>query len=311
MRLADLERALAAAVAARDDATLARHPLAHRAGAYDLLRIASRGIAPGDPLILLRAGIHGDETSGPITLARHLGEVLDHAHRRGVKVLCYPLGNPSGYDRGLRYNADHDTGEGGNNDFLRYRFADGTFGDSVPPGGARRDFCWSSDPRLGIALPAETRLMHDLLRREPIGQIRAALDLHQDHLTPGAPAAAYHYGFGDLAQYDGIVERLRGHCALLAGCAIGAGFGTRIDAHGAVLGAPEEDGAPRSDERGFIERHDGTLSDLLYRLGVRHSIAAETTGATPMDAAVGVNLAWIEGLIDLVAGERREGRVDV
>jgi hypothetical protein len=56
-----------------------------------------------------------------------------------------------------------------------------------------------------------------------------------------------------------------------------------------------------SQPYGFIRRHDGTLSDLLFRLGVRHSIAAETTGATPMTDAIEVNRLWIEGLFELAA----------
>jgi hypothetical protein len=38
------------------------------------------------------------------------------------------------------------------------------------------------------------------------------------------------------------------------------------------------------DGDGFIVRHDGSLPDLLYRLGAKYCVTAETTGATPPGA---------------------------
>jgi len=66
--------------------------------------------------------------------------------------------------------------------------------------------------------------------------------------------------------------------------------------------------AMQSDANGFIVRHDGTLPDLLYRIGeaqgrVVHVITPETTGATPLEIACEVNWIWIRGVIELVAGE--------
>ncbi|MCP5156215.1 MAG: succinylglutamate desuccinylase/aspartoacylase family protein [Ectothiorhodospiraceae bacterium] len=301
MRLAEVESALRAVVAGRDDLIVTDHPLVHRAGRFSFLRIASARIGHDDPVLLVRAGVHGDERSGPVALARHLGAVVDAAHARGVRLICYPLGNPSGYQAGTRYNADRDPGPDGNNDFLRYRHPDGSIGASLAPGAAFDGFAWASVPELGLALPAETALMHALLARDPLHQIRAALDLHQDHLTPGMPPGAYHYAFGDLGRYRAVVERIRAHCPILAGHAVGAGFGTRIDASGQVVGTPDAERAMTTDADGFIVRHDGTLSDLMHHLGVAHSVAAETSGATPLDVAVAVNRCWIEGLVALVA----------
>lgn len=60
----------------------------------------------------------------------------------------------------------------------------------------------------------------------------------------------------------------------------------------------------KSDANGFIVRHDGSLTDLLWRIGVRHCITVETTGATSLDRACAVNLAWIFGISDIVKKER-------
>ncbi len=293
-----------AVVASRCDLRISRYRLEYRNGVFDLLRIASARRDSGEPVLMLRAGVHGDEVSGPISIARHLDEIAEYAHARRVQLVVYPLANPSGYARGLRYNIDHDRGEEGNNDFLRYELHDGRMTGAITNEMPYRRFYWSSDPTLGVSLPLETQLMHRLLREEPLERIRGVLDLHQDYLTAGAPPAAYHYAFGRLDDYDDIISRIRSCCPLLGGCAIGAGFGTRIDADGRVIGEPDAGAAATSDDNGFIVRHDGTFTDLLYRLGARHAIAPETTGATPLDLAVAVNLIWIRGLIDLIGGPR-------
>lgn len=295
-----MELALAGA-ARRAGARLDAYPLHHACGDYRLLRIASQPLPADAPLLLVRAGVHGDETAGPIALARHLDGMLERAARLGVGMIVYPLGNPSGYQHGTRYNGDHDAGTEGNNDFLRYVLPGGAIRGGLAPGERCTRWLWASDPSLGIRLPAETALMHRLLRGEPLARIVAALDLHQDNLTPHVPPAAYHYLFGEPAIYAPVLERVRALVPLLAHTAIGAGFGTVIDAHGAVLGEPDPARASRSDACGCITRHDGTLTDLLHRMGVAHCVAPETTGATPLADAVAVNLAWVEGLQDLLA----------
>jgi hypothetical protein len=58
----------------------------------------------------------------------------------------------------------------------------------------------------------------------------------------------------------------------------------------------------RSDVNGFIVRYDGTFTDFYHRIGVTHSIATETSGATPVEDACRVNLIWITGVMELIAG---------
>jgi hypothetical protein len=66
-----------------------------------------------------------------------------------------------------------------------------------------------------------------------------------------------------------------------------------------------------SDARGFIVRHDGSLTDLFWRLGTRHCICVETTGATPLDLSKKVNLTWIFGIADILKKERRLKSIDL
>ena len=271
--------------AARSDIRTTRRRLKHRSAGYDFFRIASRSIRRNDRVMLIRAGIHGDEAAGPLTLLRYFNRMFDYAHRRSVKLIVYPLGNPAGFGAGQRYFHDPDEKAAPNNDFLLYELENGDLVDDIGRSARFKRWYWSSDPRLNHALPAETALMHEMLKRDPLESIVATLDLHQDMITPMDRAAAYHYAFGDLTMYDRIVEAIRAVVPVLSNRVISAGQSSGM----------------RTNRQGFIVRHDGTLGDLLHRLGVTHAVTAETTGKTPLDAACRVNWMWIKGLVDLAA----------
>ena len=274
--------------AARRDIEIKRHRLKHRSLGYDFFRIASKGIKQNDKIMLIRAGIHGDEVAGPLTIIQYFNRIFDYAHKRGIKLIIYPLGNPAGFDARQRYNTDTNDGLGANNDFVRYELENGNFAGDIDRGGKFKRWYWSSDRRLNHDLPAETVMMHQLLKRDPLESIVASLDLHQDYISPCNGAAAYHYAFGDLSVYGSIVDTVNKAVPVFANKMISAG----------------QPSGRRTNEEGFIVRHDGTLGDLLYRLGVKYCVAPETTGKTPLDKACLVNWAWIKGLIDLSAKKR-------
>lgn len=285
MKSAELLREIESIARSRGDLACERHPLAYRCGRFDLLRVASSEIARTDKVLFVLSGLHGDERAGPLSILKFLDEITQRAHTLGVKLVVYPLANPSGFDAGTRYNGDHDSGAEGNGDFLR-----------DVDGGWR----WSID--VDDRLPVETVALGRLLKeREPRAQIRAVLDLHQDCLTSDLGAAAYHYAFGDLGAYQTIVDELRAVVPVLANTEIGAGFGVQIDERGNVVRATGDEAPPRTDENGFIVRHDGSIVDLAFREGVPFAVAAETTGATPIDVACEVNRRWLHGLLRAIA----------
>ena len=274
--------------AGRRDIRIKRHRLKHGSAGCDFYRIVSRSAKPNNRFMLIRAGIHGDEVAGPLTIIRYFNHIFDYAHKRGVNLIVYPLGNPAGYDARQRYNTDEGEGSGANNDFVRYELENGNRVDDIRRGAKIKRWYWSSDSRLHLNLPAETRLMHHLLQRDPLENIVAALDLHQDNISRIDRAAAYHYAFGDLSVYGRTVDAIRKTVPVLPHRMVSAG----------------QTSGMRTDRQGFIVRHDGTLGDLLYRLGVAYPVTAETTGKTPIDTACRVNWLWIKGLIDLVAKKR-------
>lgn len=281
------------ALAQAQGLTLSWHDLPHRGGLFRFPRLASPDLA-GRRILMVGAGIHGNEVAGPVSILRHGAHMFAAARDLGLAIVSYPLRNPSGYGC-KRYNADlpDEAVAMGNNDFLRYELSDGAIVDDLT-GNDRpiRTWGWSSEPRFEAALPPETRLMHDLLRLEPLHQVDAVVDLHQDLITPHAPPRAYHYAYGDVSIYADIVAAVDRVVPVWRARAISAGF---------------VDGALETDALGFIERHDGTWPDLMRRIGEAHgrrihAVTVETTGSTALDLACEVNRLWVCGLLEVMAG---------
>ncbi|MEK7084281.1 MAG: succinylglutamate desuccinylase/aspartoacylase family protein [Patescibacteria group bacterium] len=279
-----------------------RYEAAGEAKTYDFVKIQSHPIADADPILLIRAGIHGDEIAGPLTIMNHVGEIIDYAHARGVKLVIFPLDNPSGFERNMRYNMEGDFGNGGNNDFIRYELENGDIVDDLGTGNAFKCWHWASDLPIGNTLPKETAMLHAELKKLPLSRVKAVIDLHQDNYIrfPGA----YHYAYGDVSAYRKIVEDIRTIVPVFINEHIDSGY---LNGPSYRPEQPQGDTIvvdpfdPVTDDLGFIIRHDCTLPDLFWRLGTKHCITVETTAVTPPEISDAVNMVWIRGLIDLAA----------
>ncbi len=284
----------------RNDIQVKKYKLNYKEGSYDFYKIQSKNISKKDKILLIRAGIHGEEIAGPISLLWYFNKILDYAHHKNVKLIIYPLGNPSGFENNLRYNIDNDEGDEGSNDFMRYELKSGKFIGDLKISNEYKNWYWASDKKLKVNLPIETLLMHKLLKEDPLKQILGCLDLHQDYITKNVKASAYHYSFGNLKVYKKIINEIEKYLPTLKNRLIGAGFNEEIDQTGKLIQKNNKQDAIRSDRNGFIIRHDGTLPDLMYRLGSKYCVTVETTGKTPLEIACKINLIWIFGLIDLI-----------
>lgn len=270
-------------------------PIQHKAGVWHQLRIADKRTGPRQGIFILAAGIHATEVAGPLTIYLYFHHILKLVRQAGLQLVCYPLMNPSGFDKDCdpsdyenkELNIDNESGSAGNNDYLRYLLSDGTWtwnmGDQDH---SYTEWQWSSHQSLGQKLPAETLVMHKFLQKEKWDYVKVLADIHQDKFTKGTPAGAYHYPYGDLSRYDHIVERIRPHTTVLAN------YDFRFS-------RKNPDAVVRSDKNGYIVHHDGGLGDLACRQGVPHALTIETTGATELNTAIKVNLIWIEELIKL------------
>jgi|SRR3989344_6816272 len=285
MKAAEFYSELIKKLISRKDIIIEKHKINYKNGRYDFLRIASNNIAKNSRILLIRAGIHGEEISGPISILKYINEIIDYANKKDVKLVIYPLGNPSGFENNSRYNIDGDKGSSGNNDFMRYELNNGEIVDDLVEGIEYKKWYWASDKNIKVNLPKETLLMHKLLKNEQLKNINGFLDLHQDYITKEVKSFVYYYSFGNFKDYNNIIHEVNRVLPVLKNKYIGSGF---------------TGGSVKSDSNGFIIRHDCTLGDLMYRLGIKYSVTVETTGNTPLDIACEVNLIWIKGIIDLL-----------
>lgn len=225
--------------------------------------------APGTRELVITAGFHGEEPAGPLTLLTHLPEVVAAARARDVALRIYPCINPSGFERGHRYNA---SGEKPNNDFLRYEVSPGAWKGELAP----------DEPFLRYVLypegPKETRALRADLERHPAPV--AALDLHQDAALDGS--LTYAYFFGERGPYVKLMEASGRHAEVARSVTVDEGI--------------------RTDADGLIVFHDGSVTDYFWRRGVKWAAALETTTRTPMPSCHAINLGWVLGFIELAAG---------
>jgi hypothetical protein len=243
--------------------------------AYPLLAAASGD--PAWPTVVVTAGFHGDEKAGPLSLLAHAAELFAYARAAGVGLRLYPCVNPSGFEAHTRYNVG---GERPNNDFLRYEIAPGVWRGELHVGEV--PLAWKGlegGPKETVALARE-------LARWPAPA--AALDLHQDNFIHGH--VFYSYVFGDRAPYRPLQARSGALLPVLRSSLVDSGYEPGSDVH--------------ADAEGFIECHDGSITDHFHRAGVPFTAAIETTTDTPWPLADEINLLWVRGFIDLVRAAR-------
>jgi hypothetical protein len=241
---------------------------------YPLLAASAQAGLAAAPSVIVTAGFHGDEKAGPLTLLAHAAELFAYARERGVCLRIYPCINPSGFEAHTRYNVG---GERPNNDFLRYEIAPGVWRGELHVG--ETPIGWKpfgAGPKETVALARE-------LARVPVPA--AALDLHQDNFIHGN--IFYSYVFGDRAAYRPLQARSGALLPVLRNSLVDSGYEPGSDV--------------RADAEGFIECHDGSVTDHFHRAGVPFTAAIETTTDTPAALADEINLIWARGFVDLAS----------
>ncbi len=226
--------------------------------------------------LLITSGFHGEEFNGPISLLGFFDEVTAFAKEMRVRLVVYPCVNPSGFDLRKRYNASN---ERQNNDFMRYiTKKEKLVGTLLKKDGPFNAFKIVDSPAKEVRL-----LKNDVLKYispAPHG----VLDIHQDHLKAGD---FYAYIFSKREIYLKIMNQLK-EIAEVAKNVPAMNF---------------EDGRKvyyRIDEDGFILLHDGTITDMFYRLGSEFVVTSETNTTLPLEKVCQINLIWIKELIKLI-----------
>ena len=273
-------------VESRNDVVWSVYPLHYKAWIFKLLKIQSKNITPKDKVMLITSWIHGEEIAGPLSLLSYLNRIITLIHHHGYKVIIYPLTNPSGFEHGTRMNIDDDSWTCGNNDFLRYLLPNGNIVDEIGEKQKHTKRYRSSDPILKQKLPVETLMLHKCLKQDVCNYIVVSIDLHQDYIKKELWICAYQYSFGDFILYDPIIHELEKYIPLLSNSMINSWF--MVQEHTVT------------NDHWFIIRHDGSITDLMWRLGVPYTVAVETTGQTPLPLAKKINRLWIKWLVLLL-----------
>jgi len=225
--------------------------------------------------LLITSGFHGEEFNGPTSLLGIFDEMIAYANKMRVRLIIYPCINPSGFDLHKRYNASN---EKFNNDFLRYEIEKDKWVGTLLK---------TSESFLGYKIvdsPAkEVRLLKQDVLKYPVPH--GVLDIHQDRLKTGN---FYAYILNRRPTYLKIMNKLEKITAIAKN----------------VPAMNFEDGRKvyyKIDKDGFIMIHDGTITDMFYRLGSKFVVCAETNTTLPLEKVCQINLVWIQEMIKLIA----------
>ncbi len=226
--------------------------------------------------LLITTGFHGEEFNGPISLLGIFDEAAAFAKTMRVRMVVYICVNPSGFDLHKRYNASN---EFFNNDFMRYVIKGGKFV------GTLKKFDEPFVSTTLVSSPAkEVRLLQKDTRQYIFPVPAAVLDIHQDHLKAGN---LYAYILDRRPTYLKIMNKLK-KITEIARNVPAMNFENGRKVH------------YRIDNDGFIFLHDGTLTDMFYRLGSKFVVCAETNTTLPVKQVCQINLIWIKELIKLI-----------
>lgn len=268
---------------------------------YRFLRIASRDIARRDKILLITTGMHGDEANGPLFLLRRINWILNAAHKAGVKVIIYPLINPSGFELGTHYNLLGDAKlQRGNNDFLVFRDRKGDIVYDLGTRDTAELWFLSSDRRLRLRLPPEARLMHRLLENDfwtYHRQIIGALDLHEgkddDDLRLKVPVGAFYYAFVKHRFRTIIRNIARAGIPVLRNKMVSDGYERSSDGYKLIR-------VMKTDNEGCVRHYDGSLTEYLWRLKVPYAACPDTVTGLSRRKTMQLYAIWVKGMIDLI-----------
>ncbi len=254
---------------------------------WDYWRLSSRNLESKKKIVAMTVAPHGEEQAGELAAAQHAVEWFELCEEDDIGGILYFCTDPCAFDyRRRRRIGDRRM----NNDFVRYRISEKDWVDDL---GASKEFLewkWSAD---SFDIPAEPRLLAQDLRTLPLEKIRGAVDLHQDYFKLfHGKARSYAYVFGK--GYNSIVRKVEKVVPIARNTLIGSG----------------QSSASKTNEYGLIvDRSDGSVSDLFYRLnkelkdeqGRTYVACVETSRDTPVEDAIKVNDIWVKGIIGLVA----------
>lgn len=144
------------------------YPLNYKNGRCDLVKFSSRNISKKDKIILILAGVHGEEIAGPLTIKKNLSRIANYAHKNKFKIIVFPQVNPSGCKQNTRLNIDNESD-------------------------------YPLEFKILIKIIKQEKLLKNIV---------AAIDLHQDYINTYKGERAYQYVYQTPYIYDDIIKKI-------------------------------------------------------------------------------------------------------
>ena len=278
------------------------------------------------PNMLITAGFHGEEIAGPITILHKLEEIVELGKQHDMGLIILPCINPSGFDIRQRYNIlvneSNEEKAPYNNDFIRY-VVKNKIVEILKDDNKYDTWVYVCDKNIVGRQPSETTRVDRIIKKLPTHKIRAHLDLHQDCFSEdlfeghkeeiytderGTYAYSFYKESGKLAaDYLSIMREAGQIVPVLPKFLIDTGY-KQVPINGdgpkELAYVPDKKLKVYSDENGFISLHDGSISDLMFRLDTPYVAAVETTIKTPIEQSMQVYMTWIKGFMELITEKK-------
>lgn len=277
---------------------------------FRFLEVATKDLSKTDNVLLIRAGIHGEERYSAVVLALVFSEVAAYAKEKRVGLITWPAANPWGLEIWQRYNPEYNRllkrGEpfSGNDDAIRYQLANGRWVSIL--NNRPRKVKWEWADRVAKRLPVESQFALDytreLINRGMLGEeklgsgprIKAVFDGHNDHIgenefeepDDGLPArGCYLYSFGQGQHFQKPFRKAEKIVPVIRSKRIDSGDG----------------GKAYVNRYGEAIKYQGAWTELMWRLGAKYVVALETRDGNEVGEDKEIVLAFLKHLVDLVA----------
>lgn len=274
---------------------------------YTLYRIQPKNLNPKALVMIITAGFHGEEPQGPLTISKYLPLILQEAKSKNIQLIIYPCINPSGWEYNKRYNL---SGEDPNNYFIYYQLSNKKNASEISPKIKYKKFIEIDKTSKKKLLPKESKaLINDIRKILKIVKPKAVLDIHQDNEIPKIKNSFYiRTTSPNKKPLVQIIKKTSKIAAIVKNTYLGEDVNHTID-------IPKNDFNIKTpaiiqkklksswftDKNGIMFLNDGSITDFLYRRGVKITIAIESDTNMPSKKTEKISLIWIKSLINIIS----------
>ncbi len=237
--------------------------------AYGVIPVPIAVISSGDgPVVLITAGVHGDEYEG-LVIARRLLRELEPAQVTGT-VIIMPAVNLPAVRAAARVS---------------------------PIDNANMNRAFPGDP-----VQSPTTMIADFIEREILPRADIAVDLHSGGTRSVYTPCGYVYAFGSEAFRTRKLAAAHAfgapHAAIVAATSSGGSLSAACERHDVVMVATELGGCGVLDLQAMERGYDGTRALLCHAGVLEGDVAGRTTSLIHVESRQSSVMAHIDGMLE-------------